>query len=135
MKEIPLHLLPILAAGLIRVVIGGLWYSPLVFGPAFMRLTGCTDGEMKARLPAALASDIVGSLIMSFILVHAVYYAGASTPGEGAAVGLFNWLGFVLVTHFGLVAFEKRPAKLFAINMGFQALSLAVMGGLLAAWR
>jgi hypothetical protein len=90
---------------------------------------------MKARLPAALVSDIIGSLIMSFILVHAVYYAGASTVGQGVAVGLFNWLGFVLVTHFGLVAFEKRPMRLFAINMGFQALSLAVMGALLATWQ
>jgi hypothetical protein len=38
MKEIPLHFLPILVAAVVRVVIGGLWYSPLLFGPPFMRL-------------------------------------------------------------------------------------------------
>jgi hypothetical protein len=88
---------------------------------------------MMARLPAAILSDVVGAVIMTFILAHAVYYAGAVTWATGAAVGLFNWLGFIAVTHFALVMYEKRPFKLFLINNGYQALSLAVMGALLAA--
>ena len=83
MREIPLNWLAILAAAAVRMVIGFLWYSPVAFGPMFMRSTGCTEGEMKARLPAALASDAVGALIMSFILVHAVIYAGAKTIATG----------------------------------------------------
>ena len=135
MHEIPLNWAAILVAAVVRTVIGFLWHAPFAFGPAFMRLTGCGEAEMKARLPAAVLSDLIGSLIMSFILVHAVYYAGARTAPTGVAVGLFNWLGFVAVTHFGLVAFEKRPFKLFAINTGCQAVALAVMGAILATWH
>jgi hypothetical protein len=112
MQEIPLNWLAIFAAAAIRVVIGFLWYAPFAFGPVFMRFTGCTEQEMKTRLPGGLLSDVIGAIIMSFILVHAVYYAGASTPATGIAVGLFNWVGFILVTHFALVAYEKRPFKL-----------------------
>ncbi len=111
-----------------------LWYAPPTFGPAFMRLTGCSPEEMKARLPRAIVSDLVGSLIMAFILVHAVHYAGAQTWLTGAAVGLLNWLGFIAVTHFALVAYEKRPFRLFVINNGYQALALAIMGAILAIW-
>jgi hypothetical protein len=135
MNEIPLHWLPIVAAAVLRVIIGFLWYAPFTFGPQFMHLTGCSEAEMKARLPKAMLSDGIGALIMSFILVHAVYYAGARTPATGAAVGIFNWIGFILVTHFSLVAYEKRPFRLFLLNNGYQFISLAAMGALLAAWR
>lgn len=135
MKEIPLNWVAILLAAAVRIVIGFLWYAPFSFGPVFMRLTGCTEQEMKARLPGALVSDVIGALLMSFILAHAVYYAGASTPLTGVAVGLFNWLGFIAVTHFALVAYEKRPFKLFLLNNGYQALSLAAMGAILASWH
>lgn len=133
MHEIPMHWLPMLAAVLVRVILGAIWYSPVAFGPAFMRLSGCSEQEMKARLPLAAASDLIGAIIMTFILAHAVYYAGATSWGTGAAVGLFNWLGFVAVTHFALVMYEKRPFKLFLVNNGYQALSLAGMGAALAA--
>ena len=33
--------------------------------------------------------------VMAFVLLHAVHYAGATTIGTGAAVGFFNWLGFI----------------------------------------
>jgi hypothetical protein len=135
MHEIPLNWMPMLIAAAIRVILGMLWYSPIAFGPSFMRLTNCSEEEMKARLPAALASDLVGALIMTFILAHAVYYAGVTSWATGAAVGLFNWLGFIAVTHFSLVMFEKRPFRLFLINNGYQALSLAAMGAVLAVLR
>lgn len=135
MQEIPLNWAAIIVAAVVRQVLGMLWYSPIVFGPAFVRYTGCSDQEMKARLPKAIAWDILGALVMSFILVHAVYYAGATTIGTGVAVGLFNWLGFIVVTHLPLVTYEKRPLGLFAIGMGYNALALAVMGAILAAWH
>jgi hypothetical protein len=135
MQEIPLNWIAIIVAAVVRQVIGLIWFSPIVFGPAFVRYTGCSDQEMKKRLPAAIAWDLLGALIMSFILVHAVYYAGATTIGTGIAVGLFNWLGFIVVTHLPLVTYEKRPLGLFAIGMAYNAVSLAVMGAILAVWH
>lgn len=134
MHEIPMNWTAMAIAAAARVILGMIWYSPILFGPSFMHLTGCSEGEMKARLPTAILSDVVGALVMTFILAHAVYYAGAISWQTGLAVGLFNWLGFVAVTHFALVMYEKRPFKLFLINNGYQALSLATMGAILGAF-
>jgi hypothetical protein len=53
---------------------------------------------------------------------------------QGAAVGFFNWLGFVAVATLGSVTFEKRPFKLYLINNGFLLLAPLLMGPLLAVW-
>jgi Protein of unknown function (DUF1761) len=134
MQEFPINFLAVVAAAAVRMAVGMLWYSPIAFGPTFLRLTGCTPEEMKARLPKGILTDAVGSLIMAFILVHAVHYAGATTLATGAAVGLLNWLGFVAVTHFALVIYEKRPPRLFLVNTGYQAIALLLMGAILAVW-
>ncbi len=134
MQEFPINYWAVLVAALVRMAVGMAWYSPPVFGPAFMRLANCSQEEMKARLPRAVVSDAVGSLIMAFILVHAVHYAGAASWLTGAAVGLLNWFGFIAVTHFALVMYEKRPFQLFLINNGYHAVALAIMGAILAIW-
>jgi hypothetical protein len=68
------------------------------------------------------------------VLVHAVHYAGATGAAQGAAVGFFNWVGLVMVATLFSVTFEGRPFKLFAINNGFHALSLVIMGAIVAVW-
>jgi hypothetical protein len=134
MQEIPINWLAVLVAAIVKMAIGALWYSPLLLGPRWMALTNCTDADMKARLPRLLVFDFIASLIMAFVLLHAVYYAGARTLATGAAVGFFNWLGFIATVTFGLTIYEKRPWPLFLIANGFQLVSLVVMGAILAAW-
>jgi hypothetical protein len=121
MHQIPFNRPALLACMILRAVVGGLWYAPFGFGPAFRRLTGCSPAEMQARLPMAIVSDVVGSVIMTFILTYAVYYAGAASWATGLAVGLLNGFGFIAVTHVALVLYETRPFKLFPINNGHQA--------------
>ena len=130
MQEIHINAIALVLAILVRMIIGMLWYSPVLFGPSFMRLTGCTPHDLRARLPMALLSDLLGSLIMAFVLEQFVVFAGAGDVVGGATVGLLAWLGFISVTHFTLVMYEKRPYELFLVSNGYQALTLAIMGGL-----
>ena len=112
MREFLINWLAILAAVIIKQVIGAFWYSPALFGPSWCKLTGVSEAAMKAGLVKALIPDVIGSAVMAFVLVHAVHYAGAHDWAQGAAVGFFNWLGFVAVATLGSVTFEKRPLKL-----------------------
>jgi hypothetical protein len=132
-QDIGINWLALILAVIARMIIGMLWYSPPLFGPSFLRLTGCTPDELRARLPMALLSDFIGALIMAFILAQTIAFAGAASLVSGATIGLFCWLGFISVTHFALVMYEKRPYELFLINNGYQALTLAVMGGIIGA--
>ena len=85
-------------------------------------------------LPKAMVVDLVGNYVMAFVLVHAVHYAGAKGIGEGAAVGFFNWLGFIAVVTLAAVIYERRPMKLWVLNNVYLAVSLMVMGAIVAVW-
>jgi hypothetical protein len=133
-RNFPINWFAILAAVIIKQAIGAFWYSPAPFGPSWCKLAGVSETEMKAGLVKALIPDVIGSALMAFVLVHAVHYAGAHNWAQGAAVGFFNWLGFVAVATLGSVTFEKRPLQLYLINNGYLLLALLIMGTVLAVW-
>jgi len=134
MQPVPIHAVPFLVAVVIKIVIGWVWYSPMVFLKQWQQLSGVTDEQMRGGMGKAIATWIVGALVMTFVLAHAVYYAGANTAVLGAAVGFVNWLGFIFVVQLDGWAADKRPFKLVAINSGSQLVSLLIMGAILAAW-
>jgi hypothetical protein len=135
MQQIPINWLAVIVAAIIRMAVGTVWYSPALFVKPWQALTGVTPESMKAGLGRAIAIDAVMSLIMAFILLHAVTYAGATNLFTGAAVGALNWLGFIATTFIGLWVYENRPLKLISINLGALLVSLVLMGALLAVWR
>jgi hypothetical protein len=134
MQHFAINYWALVLATVVKILIGMVWYSPLLFGKQWSQLIHCTPDEMKARMPKLLAGDFVSTFMMAFVLVNAVHYAGANSAALGAAVGFFNWLGFIVVTSFALTAYEKRPWRLFLINNGFQLISLLAMGAIVAAW-
>jgi Protein of unknown function (DUF1761) len=134
MQRFPINYLALVVAAIARFLFGWLWYSPLLFGKSWMSLTNCDPEEMKRRMPVLASLDLISNFVMAFVLVHAVHYAAARNAGQGAAVGFFNWLGFIATITMMLTLYEKRPAKLFWINNGFQLISLLIMGAIVAVW-
>jgi hypothetical protein len=134
MQPVPIHAIPFLAAVLAKVVSGGLWYSPPLFLKEWQRLSNVSDEAMKGGWATGALVWVGGAIVTAFVLSHAVYYAGAHSAVTGAAVGLFNWLGFVLVVHLDDWAAAKRPFKLVAINAGNGLVGLVLMGAIFGAW-
>lgn len=134
MREIPIHFLAVVGAAIAKMAIGALWYSPALFLNHWLKLSGVTEQQMKAGMARALAVEFIGSLLMAFVLVHAIRYAGATTVPEGMAVGFFNWLGFVAVVTIGNVTYQRKPFELFLLINGYLLTSLLVMGAILAVW-
>ena len=135
MQPVSINLAALLVVALLRTVIGAIWYSPALFGGAWIGEVGCTEADMKARMPKALIFDIIGNILLVFVLIHAVRYAGAMTLAQGAVVGFFNWLGFIMIALLFGVIFEGRSVRLFAINNGYQLLSMLIAGAIVAVWR
>ena len=127
------------ASALLYWVLGGLWYSPLLFGGKFIELMRWSP-EQLARVAAEgaaaqLALAFVGSLVAAYVLAHVVRYTSAESAVEGAKTGLWLWLGFVVTTNLNTVFFEFRPAGLYLINVGYHLVAFLAMGALLAVWR
>lgn len=135
MQQIPINWLAVIVAAIIRMAVGFVWYSPPVLLKPWQALTGVTPETMRAGMGKALAIDVLASLVMAFILLHAVTYAGATDIFTGAAVGALNWLGFIATLMISLWGYENRSLKLIAINLGNNLIALVLMGALLAVWR
>jgi hypothetical protein len=132
MQSFPINYLALLVAAVAKSVLGSIWY-PLL-GKQWRDLAGVTLEQVKEGMGKAMVVDLVGNYVMAFVLVHAVHYAGAKGIGEGAAIGFFNWLGFIAMVTLGSVFFERRPMKLWFINNVYLAVSLMVMGAIVAVW-
>lgn len=113
--------------------IGGLWYSPLLFGTAWQRLCGVSDDALKQHVARTFAGAAVCALIAA---TNLAFFIGPKASvgfatGAGAAAGI-GWVATAVVTT-GL--FERRPLALLAIDAGFHAVTYTLMGLVLGAWH
>jgi len=135
MQSFPINFAVLAVAAVVKTVIGMIWFAPATFGPRWIAYVQCTPDELKRGLPKAILVDVIANFAMAYVLVHATHYAGAANAGQGAAVGFFNWLGFVAVATLFSVTFEKRPLGLWAINNGFHLVGLMTMGIIVTVWK
>ncbi|MGB0133855.1 DUF1761 domain-containing protein [Dokdonella sp.] len=123
----------VIAAAISAFVIGGLWYSPALFGKAWQREAGISDEKMKsANMPMIFGLSLVLSLIAALVFA---LFLGPRPPlalglGAGFAAGLC-WVG----ASFGInYLFEGKSLKLFLINAGYHTVQFTVIGLILALW-
>lgn len=141
MLEVELNLWAVLGAAVASMVIGGLWYSPLLFGKTWMHLSGLTMESMekeKKKAPRGYALTFIGSLLTGYVLAHFLTYASASTGETGYLAGLqgsfWVWLGFFVPVMLGSFLWEGKPFKLYVVNVSFQLVNLLAMGAVLGQW-
>src|ERR1700730_1819252 len=129
-----------LVAALATMVIGFLWYS-LLFARPWMVLMGYDPddkaklGEMQKGAGPMYALSLVASGLSAGVLGKIVAIAAVNTALYGMKIGLAVWLGFVTTVQLTNALFSKQPAKLYAINTGYQLVCYLVMGAILGAWR
>ncbi len=121
----------VIVAAIANVAIGTVWYLPSVFGSRWAALTGRPISTSPNPMLYVIA--IVGSVISAYVLALVVHGVGAATITDGIVTGLVVWLGFQATNQAVGGAFEGRSWTLFGINAGNGAVSLAVMGAILAA--
>ena len=134
MQELSLNYWVILGAGVLKFMLGGLWYSAL-FRKQWVKLVGLTPKQLKSGMRGqSMAIEFVGNLFMAYVLAYAVRFAGGHSLEAGLCAGFFNWLGFVAVIQIHSVIFEMKPWKLYLINTSYQLLGMLIMGVVLALW-
>jgi len=114
-------------AALAAFVVGGLWYSPPVFGRIWQRLAGLSDEDMRGRnLGAVFGGSFACALVAAAVL--APFVGAESGPGFGALAGALAGLGWVATGLITTALFERRPIALALVNGGYQTVSLTAMG-------
>ena len=130
-----INYLAVLAAAVSAFVIGGLWYSPLLFQKAWLAANGFSEADVQKGSPAKIFGwSFVLTLIMAANLA-AFLGRPDTTLAWGATAGALTGAGWVL-PGIGVVAlFERRPLAYTLVNGGYWAVALTVMGAILGGWR
>ena len=130
----------VLVAAIATMILGFLWYSPLLFARPWTRLMGI-DPDDKAKL-AEMQKDagklygisFVASVVSAIVLAKIIDITSVNTIAYGMKIGFAVWLGFVATVQLTGALFGKQPVKLFLINTGYQLICYLAMGAILAKW-
>jgi hypothetical protein len=137
---VPINFLAVLVCAIASMALGFLWYGPL-FGKHWMEWSGKTKKDMEAAKSGMIKSYVImfiGSLVMAFVLAHALVFASTYLKMSGIEAGLmagfWNWLGFVAPVTIGMVLWDGKPWKLWILTNGFQLIQLMIFGVILSLW-
>lgn len=136
-----LHWLAILVAAGSTMLLGFLWYSPLLFAKGWTREMGYDPNdkakmdEMRKSAGPAYVGSFAASLLSAFTLALILHGMRAESLHFGIMASFHIWLGFVATVQFTGALFAKQSMKLFAINTGYQLVCYLVMGAILTLWK
>ena len=126
-----INFVAVLAAAVSSFLIGGLWYSPLLFARAWMREAKLTDEELRAKVGVVFG----GAFVLAFVIALnlAMLLGKNASLGWGAGAGALAGVGFATMSLATVYLFERRSLMLIVIDGGYLAVSYMVMGVVIAA--
>lgn len=126
--------LAVLAAGLTAFMVGGIWYSKILFANAWMTDSHLTSEQLKTGNKGKIFGfAFFFSLLMAATI--ALFLSGEKGGlGYGAAVGFhLGLLAFSAIAIHSL--FELKSWRHIFINGGYIVVSLTLMGAIIGCWR
>ena len=126
-----MNIWPVLVAAISSFMLGGLWYSPVLFGNVWNAENG---GVPHPGHPAKVFGiSFAFSLIAAFVFAY--WLGPAPTLEAGLKAGAMAGLGLV-ATSFGInYQFAQRSFKLWLIDGGYHAVQFLVFGAILGLWH
>jgi len=154
--------LAIVVAAIVPILLGFLWYNPMLFGNTWMREAEMTQEKMKSGNMAIIFGV---SLLLSFFLAFSIQFLTIHQTGvvgliggdpsvakpsfeafmadygndfrtfkHGALHGLLAGLFiiFPIIAINGL--FERKSWKYILINAGYWSVALIIMGAIVCGW-
>lgn len=137
MEYLNVNWLAILGATISAMVIGFLWYSPILFGKEWMELSKFKKGDIdqsKKGMTRTYSVTMIGAFVTAYVLKLLMDLIYVTTVFEGMQLAFWIWLGFVATTMMTTVLYDKKPWALYLINSGYQLANLLAMAAILSYW-
>jgi uncharacterized membrane protein len=130
-----IHEFAVLGTTFFMLALATLWYSPLMFGTVWARVsktTGVVFDESSANFVRQLSVTFVAYLIEVALLAWLIAYVPriGLTHVELAAVLML----FTVVVTLPPIVFEERPFLYYAIHTGFMVVFIGISVAALAYW-
>lgn len=136
--------LAVLVAGISSFVVGGIWYSPGLFGKVWMKYNNLTTECLKKTSKAKIFGwSLIFSFVMSANLGMFLSEPPAACTADcipkpdiawGAMAGFFAgiWTFCAIAIHS---LFELKSWQLILVNGFYSMTSLTLMGAIIGVWR
>ncbi len=130
-----ISMLAIVLAVVANMIIGALWYSPLLFANIWMKSLGKTHEELHTSNPnIGYGLTTLAGIITAIILSLVITVLDTVTVGGGALIGFLAGAGIASARELSPTFFEGRKYTLFFISAGYHIVSLTVMGAIIACF-
>jgi hypothetical protein len=127
------NFIAVILAAVSSFVLGGLWYSPTLFGGTWKREAG--DPRPPGQGHPAKVFGISLLFAVAAALVYALIIPPATSLLHAAAQGLAVGAG-VVAASFGInYQFANRSTKLLLIDGGYHTVQFLIYGLILGLWR
>ena len=126
--------LAVAVAGISAFVLGGVWYSPALFGKAWMKENKMTvEDVQKGNKAKIFGWSFILTLLMAVNL--AMFLNDPKINFEmgivyGLLTGLWIFCGIAIVALF-----EHKSARYIFVNGGYMLVALGMMGAIIGAWK
>lgn len=124
----------VLVCGVLSLLVGGLWYSPLLFGNRWQKEVGHSEEDMKkSNMPLIFITTFLLTVIMAVNLE--LFYGTEVGFSDGALYGFFTGLFWVSAALGVMNLFERRSFVFWLINAGYNVVMFTAMGAIIGAWQ
>ncbi len=129
-----MNVLAVIVAAATSFLLGGLWYSPKLFGTIWNRENGSDpkagEGRHAARIfGVSFAFSLVAAFAFAWWLGPAPDLSDAVTRGLAAGLGM-------VAASFGInYQFANRSTALWLVDGGYHTVQFLLFGLILGAWH
>lgn len=136
--HISIPFLPVVVSAVAVFAIGALWYSPALFGKAWVKAHGHTPEKieaMRASMGRAYGVSFLCYLVMAAAMAILIQRMDIFYVRGGVKLGALIGVGFAATIGLTANMFSEKPLATYLIDAGYQIVYLMVMGAILVAWR
>jgi len=138
-----INYLAVFVVAILIFVLGGLWYSPVLFAKRWIALQGRTEEQMRAEaaasnMPMMYLAAFICAFIQAWVMAMVVGHMSQVAEMGIAHAAIFSallWLGFAATTSYATALFSGKPRQLWLIDSTYNLVSFVLAGIILATWR
>lgn len=114
------------------MIIGMLWYSPVLFGNIWSKLTGMgPDKVEKDHMMKLYGFSAMSSFVMASVLNYVMAEVEIQDIRQALFLGFMLWFGFVFTSTLVNNLFQGKSKKLLFIDSGYYLANALAMSTIL----
>ncbi len=128
-----INILAVVLASFANLIMGTIWYSPLVLGNPWMKEHDFVEADFAKG--QSLWVILLLTFVFAFIAAFAIdlFLGQHPTALKGAGFGAIIAICWISTSRANLFLFERHSLKLFLIHAGYDTLRYIVMGAIVGA--